>query len=189
MRRCGSLPGSVGVPGSRRGSAAPDTRIAWYTSARPESGSRIAPPRQVAAPPYGSISVGWLCVSFLNSTSHGAASAIGSARPGVVAEIRTVHALISAENSTSGIVPSLRRQRIIAVARSMRVTGRSVSPRRSRSARYHDQLSSTARRMAAASASSVCVVSDRASASPACVATVTESRRVRKVVCRQWSDQ
>ena len=36
----------------------------------PESGSRIAPPRQVAAPPKGSISVGWLCVSFLKLTSH-----------------------------------------------------------------------------------------------------------------------
>ena len=37
---------------------------------RPESGSRIAPPRQVAAPPKGSISVGWLWVSFLKFTSH-----------------------------------------------------------------------------------------------------------------------
>ena len=33
--------------------------------ATPDSGSRMAPPRQVAAPPKGSISVGWLCVSFL----------------------------------------------------------------------------------------------------------------------------
>ena len=30
----------------------------------------MAPPRQVAAPPNGSISVGWLCVSFLKFTSH-----------------------------------------------------------------------------------------------------------------------
>ena len=30
----------------------------------------MQPPRQVAAPPKGSISVGWLWVSFLNMTSH-----------------------------------------------------------------------------------------------------------------------
>ncbi|MBQ1944567.1 MAG: phosphoribosylformylglycinamidine synthase, partial [Ruminococcus sp.] len=35
------------------------------------SGSRIAPPMQVAAPPNGSISVGWLWVSFLKRRSHG----------------------------------------------------------------------------------------------------------------------
>ena len=29
----------------------------------------MAPPMQVAAPPNGSISVGWLCVSFLNRYS------------------------------------------------------------------------------------------------------------------------
>ena len=42
------------------GYAAPVTRIALYTYERPESGSRIAPPTHVAAPPNGSISVGWL---------------------------------------------------------------------------------------------------------------------------------
>ena len=36
----------------------------------PDNGSRIAPPRQVPAPPNGSISVGWLWVSFLNKINH-----------------------------------------------------------------------------------------------------------------------
>ena len=69
MTLCGSLPGRVSANGVR-GSAAPVTRIAWKTYERPESGSRIQPPRQVAAPPNGSISVGWLWVSFLNMRSH-----------------------------------------------------------------------------------------------------------------------
>ncbi len=53
-----------------RGSAAPVTRMAWNTYDRPESGSLMHPPRHVAAPPKGSISVGWLWVSFLNMRSH-----------------------------------------------------------------------------------------------------------------------
>ena len=46
------------------------THCLIYITYVPESGSRIAPPRQVAAPPKGSISVGWLWVSFLKNTSH-----------------------------------------------------------------------------------------------------------------------
>ncbi len=56
MTRCGSLPAIVLSNGALI-SPAPVIRIAWYTYALPESGSRIAPPRQVAAPPNGSIFV------------------------------------------------------------------------------------------------------------------------------------
>ena len=43
----------------------PEIRIVDIHNYDPDSGSRIAPPIQVLAP-NGSISLGWLCVSFLN---------------------------------------------------------------------------------------------------------------------------
>ncbi len=64
----GSLPRSVSETGVK-GLPACHTHYA-YTKERPLRGSRMAPPTQAAAPPKGSISVGWLWVSFLNNSSH-----------------------------------------------------------------------------------------------------------------------
>ena len=89
---CGSFPFNVSFTDTV-GSAAPVTRIAWYTYVRPDSGSRMAPPRQVAAPPNGSISVGWLCVSFLKFTSH------SSSTPSTSIGTTILHALISSDSS------------------------------------------------------------------------------------------
>ena len=71
------------------------TTCLLYTSPSPrdQRGSRIAPPRHVAAPPKGSISVGWLCVSFLKFTSH--SSVFPSTSTGTTIE----HALISSDSS------------------------------------------------------------------------------------------
>ncbi len=95
----------------------------------------MAPPRQVAAPPKGSISVGWLWVSFLNMSSH------GSRPPGAAVlstSTTTEHALISLVSSWSSSFPALRRARAGSRAMSMRHSGRSARsspntwPRRSR---------------------------------------------------------
>ena len=59
----------------------------------------MAPPMQVAAPPKGSISVGWLCVSFLNSSSH------FSTPLSVSTSNFTVQALISSDSSRSVSAP------------------------------------------------------------------------------------
>ena len=72
---------------------------------------------QVAAPPKGSISVGWLCVSFLNSSSQ------GSGVPSTVTVILTVQALISSDSSSLSSFPVLRRYLAASVPMSISVTG------------------------------------------------------------------
>ena len=59
----------------------------------------MAPPRQVAAPPKGSISVGWLWVSFLNWMSQ------VSVLPSMVTGASMEQALISSLSSKSGTRP------------------------------------------------------------------------------------
>ena len=80
----------------------------------------MAPPKQVAAPPKGSISVGWLWVSFLNWISHVWVS------PSTVTGASMEQALISSLSSRSGTSPRFRRALAPMVAISIRVTGRSV---------------------------------------------------------------
>ena len=63
----------------------------------------MAPPMQVAAPPKGSISVGWLWVSFLKSSSQ------GSSLPSTVTVIFTVQALTSSLSSSFASFPVARR--------------------------------------------------------------------------------
>ena len=77
----------------------------------------MAPPMQVAAPPKGSISVGWLCVSFLKSSSQ------GSGLPSTVTVILTVQALISSLSSSWGSRPCALRYLVAMVAISIRLTG------------------------------------------------------------------
>ena len=72
---------------------------------------------QVAAPPNGSISVGWLCVSFLNSSSH------GSVLPSISTSIFTVQALISSDSSRFFKMPCRLRYLAASVAMSISVTG------------------------------------------------------------------
>ena len=82
----------------------------------------MQPPMQVAAPPKGSISVGWLCVSFLNSSSH------GSAFPSTSTVIFTVQALISSDSSSPVRMPSFFSHFAPMVPMSMRHTGFSSRP-------------------------------------------------------------
>ncbi len=119
--RCGSLPGSVSAMAAR-GSPLPVTRIARYTYERPDSGSRMQPPRQVAAPPNGSISVGWLWVSFLNITSH------SSLRPSTSTGTTMLAALISADSSRSASSPCRLASFIASVATSIRHSGFFAAP-------------------------------------------------------------
>ena len=114
---------------------------------------------QVAAPPKGSISVGWLCVSFLKSSSHGCSS------PSTSTVIFTVQALISSLSSRFGSIPRERSTFAAIVPMSMRFTG-FVRPIEARAMRY---------------SSYACC--SRGSAN------VTRSSVVRNVVWRQWSDQ
>ena len=81
------------------GSPHPVTLIAWYTYTLPDSGSRIAPPKHVAAPPNGSISVGWLCVSFLNIIKY------SSGFPSTKISALILHAFISSDSSKSFNIP------------------------------------------------------------------------------------
>ena len=76
----------------------------------------MAPPRQVAAPPKGSISVGWLWVSFLNCTSQ------VSTAPSTTTGTSMEQALISSDSSRSGIFPCFLSSRIPMVAMSIRQT-------------------------------------------------------------------
>ena len=76
------------------------------------------PPMQVAAPPKGSISVGWLWVSFLNMSSQ--SCSFPSTRAGTWME----QALISSLSSSSGSRPRFFRVLAPRVAMSMRVWGR-----------------------------------------------------------------
>ena len=82
----------------------------------------MAPPRQVAAPPKGSISVGWLWVSFLNCISQVSVS------PSMVMGASMEQAFISSLMSKSGTRPFFLRYLPPIVAMSIRETGRSVSP-------------------------------------------------------------
>ena len=85
----------------------------------------MAPPTQVAAPPKGSISVGWLWVSFLKRRSQ-------SSLPWSVSTlIFTVQALTSSDSSRWGIFPCFFRYLATMVPMSMRFTGL-VRPRRLR---------------------------------------------------------
>ena len=72
---------------------------------------------QVAAPPNGSISVGWLCVSFLNSSSQ------GSSVPLLSTVMRTLQALISSDSSMFFSTPVFFRYFPPMVPRSIRHTG------------------------------------------------------------------
>ena len=76
------------------------------------------PPMQVAAPPKGSISVGWLWVSFLNIRSQSCSF------PSTWAGTRMEQALISSLSSSSGSWPCFLRYLAPMVAMSMRVWGR-----------------------------------------------------------------
>ena len=77
----------------------------------------MAPPIQVAAPPKGSISVGWLWVSFLKSSSQ------GSETPSTVTSIFTVQALISSLSSSFWSLPAFLRALAAMVPRSIRQMG------------------------------------------------------------------
>ncbi len=85
----------------------------------------MAPPRQVAAPPKGSTSVGWLWVSFLNMSSQG--STPRGAAPFSTSTIME-QALISLETSWSSRHPAARMARAGSKAMSMRHSGCSASP-------------------------------------------------------------
>ena len=78
----------------------------------------MQPPMQVAAPPKGSISVGWLWVSFLNISSQ------SCSWPSTWAGTWMEQALISSLSSSSGSWPRFFRVLAPMVARSMRVWGR-----------------------------------------------------------------
>ena len=80
------------------------------------------PPMQVAAPPKGSISVGWLWVSFLKFTSH------SSVTPSISTGTTMLQALISSEISMSSSFPSLFNFFMAIRARSMRQTYLSSRP-------------------------------------------------------------
>ncbi len=78
---------------------------------------------QVAEPPNGSISVGWLCVSFLNMRSQGSVPVTSPAPSTMSTSIKIEQALISGDSSMS-----LRNPRFLSAfapitAMSMRVTG------------------------------------------------------------------
>ena len=120
----------------------------------------MAPPMQVAAPPKGSISVGWLWVSFLNRNSQSWSS------PSTSHLILTVQALISSLSSRLVRTPRCLRAFAPMVATSIRQRGFSVRPVSARRAIYRSNASCT-------TASSIW----------------TSSRMVPKVVWRQWSDQ
>ena len=77
----------------------------------------MAPPMQVAAPPKGSISVGWLWVSFLNRKSQSWSS------PSTSTVTLTVQALISSDSSRFLSLPVFLRYLAPMVPMSMRHTG------------------------------------------------------------------
>ena len=78
----------------------------------------MQPPMQVAAPPKGSISVGWLWVSFLNIRSQSRSS------PSTWAGTWMEQALISSLSSSSGSWPRFFRTLVPRVAISIKVWGR-----------------------------------------------------------------
>ena len=82
----------------------------------------MAPPTQVAAPPKGSISVGWLWVSFLKRKSQSWSS------PSTSTVTRTVQALISSDSSSPVRVPWALSHLAPMVPMSMRQMGFSSRP-------------------------------------------------------------
>ena len=74
----------------------------------------MQPPKQVAAPPNGSISVGWLWVSFLNNNNH------SSVFPSTSTGTMIVQALISSDSSRLVKPPAWRNSFTAKVAMSMR---------------------------------------------------------------------
>ena len=76
---------------------------------------------QVAAPPKGSISVGWLWVSFLNMSNQSCAS------PSTVAVTWMEQALISSDWSRFWSKPRFFSTLAPMVARSIRVWGRAAA--------------------------------------------------------------
>ena len=122
----------------------------------------MAPPMQVAAPPKGSISVGWLCVSFLNKSSQ------GSCVPLLSTSIFTLQALISSDSSRPFKTPFFLRYLPPMVPISIRHMGFSCLP------------AYTSLRMARYRAYAFSSVS---------LPGTTSSRMVPNVVWRQWSDQ
>ena len=90
----------------------------------------MQPPRQVAAPPNGSISVGWLWVSFLNITSHSSAG-----RPSMETGTTMEAALTSSETSRLSSSPDFFISRMPMRAMSMSVIGLSSRPSARRVAR------------------------------------------------------
>ena len=77
----------------------------------------MAPPIQVAAPPKGSISVGWLCVSFLKSNNQSSSLLLTSTF------ILTVQAFISSDSSSLSSLPAFFKNFAAIVAMSIRFTG------------------------------------------------------------------
>ena len=82
----------------------------------------MAPPTQVAAPPKGSISVGWLWVSFLKRNSQSWSS------PSTSTVTLTVQALISSDSSRLVRIPCFLSHLAPMVPMSMRQTGFSSRP-------------------------------------------------------------
>ena len=81
----------------------------------------MQPPMQVAAPPNGSISVGWLCVSFLNRNSQSSSSPLTSTFT------LTVQALISSDSSRPVRMPFFLSHFAPIVPISIRHTGLGVA--------------------------------------------------------------
>ena len=81
----------------------------------------MQPPMQVAAPPNGSISVGWLWVSFLNRRSQ------SSVFPSISAGTWMEQALISSLSSSSGSSPRFFSAFVPMVAMSISVWGRDAA--------------------------------------------------------------
>ncbi len=159
---CGSFPSNVSSIRSR-GSALPVTRIAWYTNALPLNGSLMAPPTQVDAPPKGSISVGWLCVSFLKSKYHSCFS------PSTSTSISMVHAFISSVITRSSSFPLARRYLAAMVPISINEIGLCSRLSSFLNAKY---LANTSSSLAAKSP-----------------ANCMSFNSVKNVVCLQWSLQ
>ena len=82
----------------------------------------MQPPMQVAAPPNGSISVGWLWVSFLNRNSQ------SSSWPFTSTLTLTVQALISSDSSRPVRTPFFLSHLAPMVPMSMRQTGLASRP-------------------------------------------------------------
>ena len=97
----------------------------------------MAPPRHVAAPPNGSISVGWLCVSFLNRYSQSCSS------PSTSTLHFTVQALISSDSSRPVSTPLDLSHFAPMVPMSIRQTGLAWRPSSLRMSMYWSKAACT----------------------------------------------